>query len=74
MSVATGEGEIALNKVNLALERSRRLLNSWLPPASDPSDRPRTDAEIEQEEAEIFKPMPELYGHSTSHLQAPLMF
>jgi hypothetical protein len=58
------EQDITFNKVNLALARSQRLLESWLPPPSESElASAKTDAELEAEEAETFKPMPDLYVH-----------
>ncbi|KAI9373967.1 hypothetical protein BJX61DRAFT_541225 [Aspergillus egyptiacus] len=60
MSLAKTETDIILNKANIALARSQRLVASWLPvqtPADESSAKP--DDELQREEDEIFTAVPE---------------
>ena len=43
-----------LNRANLALARSRRLVEAWLPLSG------AADGEEDEEDEELFKPVPEL--------------
>ncbi|KAL4793794.1 hypothetical protein BDV19DRAFT_390778 [Aspergillus venezuelensis] len=70
MSLSKSETDIILNKANIALARSQRLVASWLPdePSTESSEtNTKTDAEIQREEDEIFTAVPETLG-----LGAPL--
>ncbi|KAL4937395.1 hypothetical protein BDV06DRAFT_232619 [Aspergillus oleicola] len=64
-----GSTDIILNKANIALARSQRLVASWLPSEleTDSTDNAKTNAEIQMEEDEIFTAVPETLG-----LGAPL--
>lgn len=55
---------IILNKANIALAKSQRLIASWLPrgSAKEPPANAKSEAEIDREEQELFTPMPELYA------------
>ncbi|KAL6229522.1 hypothetical protein BDW75DRAFT_97430 [Aspergillus navahoensis] len=68
MSLTKADTDIILNKANIALARSQRLVASWLPaaPATDETNA-KTDAELQREEEEIFTAVPETLG-----LGAPL--
>ncbi|KAL4994797.1 hypothetical protein BDV10DRAFT_197211 [Aspergillus recurvatus] len=68
MSHLKADTDVILNKANIALARSQRLVASWLPaaPATDEANA-KTDAELQKEEEEIFTAVPETLG-----LGAPL--
>ncbi|KAL4787543.1 hypothetical protein BJX76DRAFT_299732 [Aspergillus varians] len=68
MSLLKADADIILNKANIALARSQRLVASWLPaePLTD-QDHEKTDSELQREEDEIFTAVPETLG-----LGAPL--
>ncbi|KAL4976539.1 hypothetical protein BDW66DRAFT_50204 [Aspergillus desertorum] len=68
MSLTKPDTDVILNKTNIALARSQRLVASWLPPppATDETNA-KTDAELQREEEEIFTAVPETLG-----LGAPL--
>ena len=65
MSTSTSkpETDIILNRANVALARSQRLVASWLPPqtAEESSTIPKTEEELRREEEEIFIAVPETY-------------
>ncbi|MCJ1392079.1 hypothetical protein MMC18_004946 [Xylographa bjoerkii] len=64
----THEADIIFNRANVALAKSQRLIASWLPPRTEEELRNvKSEQEIEQEEQEMFAPVPELLG-----LGAPL--
>ncbi|KAL4734956.1 hypothetical protein BDV11DRAFT_43904 [Aspergillus similis] len=67
MSLSKADADVILNKANIALARSQRLVASWLPaaPATD-NNNEKADAELQKEE-EIFTAVPETLG-----LGAPL--
>ena len=57
----TSEADLIFARANVALAKSQRLIASWLPPRTEEELRnAKTAEEIEREEEEIFKPMPEL--------------
>lgn len=61
MSLSKSESDVILNRANVALSRSQRLVASWLP--EKPSDEPtKTDEELQKEEDEIFTAVPETYA------------
>ncbi|KAL2832394.1 hypothetical protein BDW59DRAFT_104490 [Aspergillus cavernicola] len=68
MSLSKSETDIILNKANIALARSQRLVASWLPvqTQADQSNA-KPDEELQREEDEIFTAVPETLG-----LGAPL--
>ncbi|RJE27411.1 hypothetical protein PHISCL_00287 [Aspergillus sclerotialis] len=67
MSTQT-ESDIILNRANVALARSQRLVASWLPARSpDEPDNSKSEEDLRKEEDEIFTPVPETLG-----LGAPL--
>ncbi|GES60511.1 hypothetical protein ATEIFO6365_0002102200 [Aspergillus terreus] len=63
MSLSKSETDIILNKANVALARSQRLVASWLPPqTADELSHPKTEEELQREEDEIFTAVPETLG------------
>ncbi|KAL4888557.1 hypothetical protein BDV59DRAFT_211049 [Aspergillus ambiguus] len=63
MSISKSETEVILNKANVALARSQRLVASWLPPpTSDELSHTKSEAELQREEDEIFIAVPETLG------------
>ncbi|KAL4877280.1 hypothetical protein BJY04DRAFT_222227 [Aspergillus karnatakaensis] len=63
MSLSKSDTEIILNKANIALARSQRLVASWLPTQPQTDDRnAKTVAELQQEEDEVFTAVPETLG------------
>ncbi|KAF4158879.1 hypothetical protein CNMCM6069_003118 [Aspergillus lentulus] len=63
MSISKTETDIILNKANVALARSQRLVASWLPPPTDEEKaRVKTEEELQREEDEIFTAVPETLG------------
>ncbi|KAJ6175287.1 hypothetical protein N7485_005092 [Penicillium canescens] len=63
MSLSKSESDVILNRANVALSRSQRLVASWLP--QQPSDElanTKTDEELQREENEIFTAVPETLG------------
>ena len=73
MSTSTSkpETDIILNRANVALARSQRLVASWLPPQSveESSTIPKTEEELRREEEEIFTAVPETYGSPVTCLK-----
>ena len=60
----TSEADLIFARANIALAKSQRLIASWLPPRTEEELRnAKSPEEIEREEEEIFKPMPELLAH-----------
>ncbi|KAJ6015714.1 hypothetical protein N7540_010305 [Penicillium herquei] len=63
MSLSKSESDIILNRANVALSRSQRLVASWLPAQSeDELANTKTDEELQREEDEIFTAVPETLG------------
>ncbi|EAW13341.1 DUF3245 domain-containing protein [Aspergillus clavatus NRRL 1] len=63
MSVSKIETDIILNKANVALARSQRLVASWLPPPTDAEQaNVKSEEELQKEEDEIFTAVPETLG------------
>ena len=60
MSLSKSESDVILNRANVALSRSQRLVASWLPKADDEAPT-KTDEELQREEDEIFTAVPETY-------------
>lgn len=60
----TSEVDIIFNRANVALARSQRLVASWLPPKTDEelANSNKTEEELQREEDELFKPVPEKYA------------
>ncbi|KAL8766649.1 MAG: hypothetical protein Q9209_006632 [Squamulea sp. 1 TL-2023] len=63
MTAQPSEADIIFNRANVALAKSQRLVASWLPPrAEDELKNAKTEEQIEQEEQEMFTPVPEALG------------
>ncbi|PLB50547.1 hypothetical protein P170DRAFT_405762 [Aspergillus steynii IBT 23096] len=63
MSMSRSETDIILNKANVALARSQRLVASWLPPqTSEELANLKSEEELQREEDEIFTAVPETLG------------
>lgn len=55
------EADIIFNRANVALARSQRLIQSWLPPKSaEEIANAKSEEELLKEDEELFKPTPEL--------------
>lgn len=62
MAPQPSEADIIFNRANVALAKSQRLVASWLPPRTDEEVKnSKTEAQIEEEEQELFTPVPEVY-------------
>lgn len=62
MAPQPSEADIILNRANVALAKSQRLLASWLPPRPEEEfESAKTAEEIEKEDREIFTAVPEVY-------------
>lgn len=60
MSLSKTDTDIILNKANIALARSQRLVASWLPSETTASQgNVKNDSEVQREEDEIFTAVPE---------------
>jgi hypothetical protein len=60
MSLSKADTDVILNKANIALARSQRLVASWLPAApATGENNAKADAELQKEEEEIFTAVPE---------------
>jgi hypothetical protein len=60
MALSKSESDIILNRANVALARSQRLVASWLPDRSaDELANAKSEEEIQREEDEIFTAVPE---------------
>ncbi|KAJ5895415.1 hypothetical protein N7495_007106 [Penicillium taxi] len=60
MSLSKSESDVILNRANVALSRSQRLVASWLPAqTADEQSNPKTEEELQREEDEIFTAIPE---------------
>ncbi|KAI4127897.1 MAG: hypothetical protein LQ338_002982 [Usnochroma carphineum] len=63
MAPQPSEADIILNRANVALAKSQRLVASWLPPRTEEEVKNAiTEEEMEKEEQEMFTPVPELLG------------
>ncbi|KAK1141407.1 hypothetical protein N8T08_009079 [Aspergillus melleus] len=63
MSISKSETDIILNKANVSLARSQRLVASWLPaPTSEELANVKSEEELQREEDEIFTAVPETLG------------
>jgi len=55
------EADIIFNRANVAHAKSQRLIASWLPPKTpEELANAKSEEELEQEERELFAPIPEL--------------
>lgn len=60
------ETDVILNRANIALARSQRLVASWLPArTAEELANTKSEEELLREEDEIFKPVPEKYVSSS---------
>ncbi|KAJ5571918.1 hypothetical protein N7535_005578 [Penicillium sp. DV-2018c] len=63
MSLSKAESDIILNRANVALSRSQRLVASWLPEqTAEELQNVKTDEELQKEEDGIFVAVPETLG------------
>ncbi|OQD68521.1 hypothetical protein PENDEC_c034G04197 [Penicillium decumbens] len=63
MAASKSESDIILNRTNVALARSQRLVSSWLPALSeDELSHVKSEEELQREEDEIFTAVPETLG------------
>lgn len=61
LSKEPNEAEIVLNRVNVALARSQRLIASWLPQnVADEDGPPNTQEKLLEADNELFQPDSEL--------------
>ncbi|KAJ9667961.1 hypothetical protein H2201_001766 [Coniosporium apollinis] len=57
------DGDVIFNRASVALARSQRLVASWLSPrTAEESAQAKSEQELEKEDQETFKPVPELLG------------
>lgn len=60
MAVSKSESDVILNRANVALARSQRLVASWLPAQTeDELANTKSEEELQREEDEIFTAVPE---------------
>lgn len=60
MSLSKSDTDIVLNKANIALARSQRLVASWLPSEiTTDQGNVKNDSDVQREEDEIFTAVPE---------------
>jgi len=60
MSLPNADTDIILNKANIALARSQRLVASWLPSEiTADQGNVKNDSEVQREEDKIFTAVPE---------------
>lgn len=60
MSLSKTETDVILNKANVALARSQRLVASWLPPKTQEEQaNTKSEEELQREEDEVFTAVPE---------------
>ncbi|KAJ5806987.1 hypothetical protein N7474_010579 [Penicillium riverlandense] len=63
MSISKPESDVILNRANVALARSQRLVASWLPAQTDEElTHVKSEEELQKEEDEIFTAVPETLG------------
>ncbi|KAB8258889.1 hypothetical protein BDV32DRAFT_125078 [Aspergillus pseudonomiae] len=63
MSLSKTETDVILNKANVALARSQRLVASWLPPKTQEEQaNTKSEEELQREEDEVFTAVPETLG------------
>jgi Protein of unknown function (DUF3245) len=56
------EADVIFNRASLALAKSQHLIASWLPPQPQETAAAKSEEDLDKEEADIFSPVPELYG------------
>lgn len=60
MSLSKTETDVILNKANVALARSQRLVASWLPPKTQEEQaNTKSEEELQRDEDEVFTAVPE---------------
>lgn len=60
MAASKSESDVILNRANVALARSQRLVSSWLPALTDDGlSHVKSEEELQREEDEIFTAVPE---------------
>lgn len=59
MSLSKNEADVILNRANVALARSQRLVASWLPAPTEEESVTKSEEELQREEDEIFTAVPE---------------
>ncbi|KAF7591768.1 hypothetical protein BBP40_001148 [Aspergillus hancockii] len=62
MSTSQIETDVILNRANVALARSQRLVASWLPPKTAEEQDNTKSGEIQREEDDFFTAVPETLG------------
>ncbi|KAJ5565209.1 hypothetical protein N7513_001451 [Penicillium frequentans] len=63
MSLSKTESDVILNRANVALARSQRLVASWLPAQTEEDlANVKSEEELQREEDEIFTAVPETLG------------
>ncbi|KAJ5892934.1 hypothetical protein N7504_009625 [Penicillium tannophilum] len=63
MSLSKTESDVILNRANVALARSQRLVASWLPAQTEEElANVKSEEELQREEDEIFTAVPETLG------------
>ncbi|OJJ46358.1 hypothetical protein ASPZODRAFT_25490 [Penicilliopsis zonata CBS 506.65] len=63
MSISKSETDVILNRANVALARSQRLVASWLPQKTNEElANVKSEEELQREEDEIFTAVPETLG------------
>ncbi|KAJ6104234.1 hypothetical protein N7523_010554 [Penicillium sp. IBT 18751x] len=63
MAASKTESDVILNRANVALARSQRLVSSWLPAQTDDElSHVKSEEELQREEDEIFTAVPETLG------------
>ncbi|CEJ55271.1 hypothetical protein PMG11_01538 [Penicillium brasilianum] len=63
MALSKSESDVILNRANVALARSQRLVASWLPEKTgDELTSAKSEEELQREEDEIFTAVPETLG------------
>ncbi|KAJ5096224.1 Protein of unknown function DUF3245 [Penicillium alfredii] len=63
MAFSKSESDVILNRANVALSRSQRLVASWLPEQNaDELANTKSEEELQREEDEIFTAVPETLG------------
>lgn len=71
MSTRTKEADVILNRANVALARSQRLIQSWLPQrTADDTANTKSEEELQKEEDELFKAEPEWLDRQHTRVEA----
>ncbi|KAJ5311237.1 hypothetical protein N7476_007097 [Penicillium atrosanguineum] len=65
MAASKIEADVILNRANVALARSQRLVSSWLPAQTDDElSHVKSEEELQREEDEIFTAVPETWNRT----------